>query len=111
MNGTPAQTEVRRVMIVDDDPDALALMENILTDDGFELVKVSNASDWQSPTYSAQAGRQVLHQMVAHGAPARSCSMSSRWPAASMSSGSAISWRYLPQLANLRRSQVSRHTR
>ena len=35
----------RRVMIVDDDPDALALMENILTDDGFELVKVSNATE------------------------------------------------------------------
>ena len=35
----------RRVMIVDDDPDALALMENILTDDGFELIKVSNATE------------------------------------------------------------------
>lgn len=35
----------RRIMIVDDDPDALALMENILTDDGFELVKVSNATE------------------------------------------------------------------
>ncbi len=35
----------QRVMIVDDDPDALALMENILTDDGFELVKVSNATE------------------------------------------------------------------
>lgn len=35
----------RRVMIVDDDPDALALMENLLSDDGFELVKVSNATE------------------------------------------------------------------
>ena len=35
----------QRIMIVDDDPDALALMENILTDDGFELIKVSNATE------------------------------------------------------------------
>ncbi|MBI2435256.1 MAG: response regulator [Candidatus Hydrogenedentes bacterium] len=35
----------RRVMVVDDDPDALALMEKILTDDGFELIKVSNATE------------------------------------------------------------------
>lgn len=35
----------QRVMIVDDDPDALALMENILSDDGFELIKVSNATE------------------------------------------------------------------
>ena len=35
----------KRVMIVDDDPDALALMEKILTDEGFELVKVSNATE------------------------------------------------------------------
>ena len=35
----------KRVMIVDDDPDALALMENILTDEGFELIKVSNATE------------------------------------------------------------------
>lgn len=35
----------KRVMIVDDDPDALALMEKILTDDGFELIKVSNATE------------------------------------------------------------------
>lgn len=35
----------RRVMIVDDDPDALALMEKILTDEGFELIKVSNATE------------------------------------------------------------------
>jgi excisionase family DNA binding protein len=33
------------VMVVDDDPDALALMEKILSDDGFELVKVSNATE------------------------------------------------------------------
>jgi two-component system, OmpR family, response regulator RpaA len=39
---TPAK---KRVMIVDDDPDALALMENILTDEGFELIKVSNATE------------------------------------------------------------------
>lgn len=35
----------KRVMIVDDDPDALALVEKILTDEGFELVKVSNATE------------------------------------------------------------------
>ncbi len=35
----------RRVMVVDDDPDALSLMENILSDDGFELIKVSNATE------------------------------------------------------------------
>ncbi|MBI4559607.1 MAG: response regulator [Candidatus Hydrogenedentes bacterium] len=35
----------KRVMIVDDDPDALALMEKILTDEGFELIKVSNATE------------------------------------------------------------------
>jgi excisionase family DNA binding protein len=35
----------RRVMVVDDDPDALSLMERILTDDGFELIKVSNATE------------------------------------------------------------------
>jgi len=35
----------KRVMVVDDDPDALALMENILTDDGFDLIKVSNATE------------------------------------------------------------------
>lgn len=35
----------KRVMIVDDDPDALALMENILTDEGYELIKVSNATE------------------------------------------------------------------
>ena len=35
----------KRVMIVDDDPDALALMEKMLTDEGFELIKVSNATE------------------------------------------------------------------
>ena len=35
----------KRIMIVDDDPDALALMERILTDEGFELIKVSNATE------------------------------------------------------------------
>lgn len=38
-------TTKRRVMIVDDDPDALAMMEKILTDEGVELVKVSNATE------------------------------------------------------------------
>lgn len=35
----------QRVMVVDDDPDALALMENILADDGFDLIKVNNATE------------------------------------------------------------------
>ncbi len=35
----------KQVMIVDDDLDALALMERILVDDGFELIKVSNATE------------------------------------------------------------------
>jgi excisionase family DNA binding protein len=35
----------KRVMIVDDEPDALAMMENILMDEGFELIKVSNATE------------------------------------------------------------------
>lgn len=35
----------KRVMVVDDEPDALALMERILSDEGFELVKVSNATE------------------------------------------------------------------
>lgn len=35
----------KRVMIVDDDPDALALMENILRDEGYELITVSNATE------------------------------------------------------------------
>lgn len=37
--------EKRRVMIVDDDPDALALMETILTDEDVDLIKVSNATE------------------------------------------------------------------
>lgn len=37
--------EKKRVMVVDDDPDALALMEKILTDEGVELIKVSNATE------------------------------------------------------------------
>jgi len=32
-------------MIVDDDADARALMEEILTDEGYELIKVSNATE------------------------------------------------------------------
>lgn len=35
----------KRIMIVDDDPDALAMMEKILTDEAVELVKVSNATE------------------------------------------------------------------
>ncbi len=35
----------QRVMIVDDDPDALLLIEDILTDAGYELIKVSNATE------------------------------------------------------------------
>ena len=35
----------KRVMVVDDDPDALAMVEKILTDEGFELIKVSNATE------------------------------------------------------------------
>ena len=35
----------KRVMVVDDDPDALSMMERILTDEGFELIKVSNATE------------------------------------------------------------------
>ncbi len=35
----------KRVMVVDDDPDALMLMEKILIDEGFELIKVSNATE------------------------------------------------------------------
>jgi len=38
-------TSKKRVMVVDDDPDALALIEKILTDEGFELIKVSNATE------------------------------------------------------------------
>lgn len=35
----------RRVMIVDDEPDALALMETILSAEGYELIKVNNATE------------------------------------------------------------------
>lgn len=35
----------KRVMVVDDDPDALAMMEKILTDEGVDLIKVSNATE------------------------------------------------------------------
>ena len=38
-------TGKKRVMIVDDSPDALALMEKVLADEGFELIKVSNATE------------------------------------------------------------------
>lgn len=34
-----------RIMIVDDEPDALTLMENILSDQGYELITVSNATE------------------------------------------------------------------
>jgi excisionase family DNA binding protein len=34
-----------RVMIVDDEPDALALMENMLSSEGYEIIKVSNATE------------------------------------------------------------------
>ncbi len=39
------ESSVQKVMVVDDDPDALMLMEKILMDEGFELVKVSNATE------------------------------------------------------------------
>jgi CheY-like chemotaxis protein len=35
----------KRVMIVDDDADALALMEKILDNEGYELINVSNATE------------------------------------------------------------------
>lgn len=35
----------KRVMVVDDDPDALSMVERMLTDEGFELIKVSNATE------------------------------------------------------------------
>ena len=38
-------TVKKRVMIVDDDPDALSMMEKILTDEGVDLIKVSNATE------------------------------------------------------------------
>ena len=34
-----------RIMIVDDEPDALELMENMLSSEGYELIKVSNATE------------------------------------------------------------------
>jgi len=39
------EPEKKRIMIVDDDPDALAMMEKILSAEGFELIKVSNATE------------------------------------------------------------------
>ena len=44
MKSDPGKT-IPAVLIVDDDPDALALMGNILTEEGYELVKVSNATE------------------------------------------------------------------
>lgn len=38
-------SELKRVMVVDDDPDAMRLVENILRDEGYELVTVSNATE------------------------------------------------------------------
>jgi excisionase family DNA binding protein len=35
----------KRIMIVDDDPDVLALLEKLLSDEGYELIKVSNATE------------------------------------------------------------------
>ncbi len=35
----------RRIMVVDDDPDALALVDTVLSQEGFELIKVSNATE------------------------------------------------------------------
>ena len=35
----------RRIMIVDDDPDALSLMEKILEEEDIDLIKVSNATE------------------------------------------------------------------
>lgn len=40
-----AGSEMKRVMVVDDDPDAMRLVENILQDEGYELVTVSNATE------------------------------------------------------------------
>lgn len=36
---------MKRIMVVDDDPDALAMMEKVLVGEGFELIKVSNATE------------------------------------------------------------------
>lgn len=38
-------SDTKRVMVVDDDPDAMQLVENILKDEGYELVTVSNATE------------------------------------------------------------------
>ena len=35
----------KRIMVVDDDPDALSMVEKILSEEGFELIKVSNATE------------------------------------------------------------------
>lgn len=35
----------KRILVVDDDPEVLALMDKILTSEGYELVKVSNATE------------------------------------------------------------------
>ncbi len=35
----------KRVMVVDDDPDALNLMEKVLAEEGYDLIKVSNATE------------------------------------------------------------------
>ena len=40
-----AGSEMKRVMVVDDDPDAMRLVENILKDEGYELITVSNATE------------------------------------------------------------------
>ncbi len=37
--------EKKRIMVVDDDPDTLALIEQILSNEGYELIKVSNATE------------------------------------------------------------------
>lgn len=39
------QSATLRVMVVDDDPDALAMMDNILTAEGMDLIKVNNATE------------------------------------------------------------------
>src|SRR5690242_20227723 len=35
----------KRIMVVDDDPDALTMVGNILSNEGYELIKVSNATE------------------------------------------------------------------
>ena len=47
-NGIPMgglDSDKIRVLVVDDDPDALAMVETILTAEGYELIKVSNATE------------------------------------------------------------------